>query len=326
MSKQHNALIVKSNALIESMTDMGLQEMRFLAFAASHLPHDLSPEPGRPYDMEIDVQELAEAFQIDTKNAYREVKILADKLMRKIIQFENGEREIAVGLISRRVYHRGEGRLWFRFDEELLPHLMGLTERFTSYRIRDVYQFQRQHSWRVYELLKQYKSARKRVVELEDLRRMLGLLDKYPRAIDLRKYVLDPALDEINATSDIQAQYEQKKRGRRIVGFVFHIKSNPRTRTPRETLQEAGDELLRRTPAQAPELARELREACRMNPKQARQLSDLAAMHKRVDEISAKLPALVRRFQAIKRPSTNLGGYVFKALSDELRQESLFGE
>lgn len=314
-------MVVKSNALIEAMLDMGLQEMRFLAFAAAQLPHDAQPEPGKPYDMEIDVHALATAFEIDQKNAYQIVRDLGDSLIRKIINFQDGQRDIAVGLITKRVYHTGEGRLWFRFDEDLLPHLMGLTERFTTYRIKDVYQFSRPHTWRVYELLKQYKEIGTRTIALDEFRMMLGLLDKYPRVVDMKKRVLDPALEEINATSDIRAQYTQQKRGRRVMGFVFHIKPNT---TPQDRMKASADAHHAKTPPVAPGLAKALREECRMNPRQARQLADLAAMHGKVDEIHAKIPALKRRYDALDNPTTNLGGYCFRALAGDMEQLTLF--
>jgi plasmid replication initiation protein len=325
MNDNKKALVVKSNALIEAMTDMNLQEMRFLAFVASQLPHELKPEKGTPYDMEIDVPSFAQAFEIDPKNAYREVKNLADRMLRRIIKFnDNSGDEIAVGLITKRRYRSSEGRLWFRFDEDLLPHLMGLTERFTSYRIKDVYQFQKPHTWRIYELLKQFKDVKKREFELEDLRWKLGIQNKYPRPIDLKKWVLDPALKEINAASDIKAQYTQEKRGRRIVGFIFHIQENKNNESGIDKLQRARKEHTKNNIPKAPELAKRLRTELRMNPAQARKISDLAASWGKVDMIEKKIPLIQKRFEALTAPDTSLGGYSWKALDAELTSQMSF--
>lgn len=319
MNTREKSLVVKSNALIEAMSDMGLQELRFLAFAASRLPHDLVPEKGKPYDMEIDVQSLARTFEMEEKSAYREVKALADKLMRKIVQFDDEGYEVAVGLISRRKYHHGEGRLWFRFDEDLLPHLMGLQGSFTQYRLKDVYQFQRPSTWRVYELLRQFKEIGKREIELEDLRWKLGLADKYERPIDLKKWIIEPAIEEINATSDLLVQYEQKKRGRRITALVFHIRDNSNTKTPQEKVRAVVEKLDTGTD-NAPDFTRLLREKYRVSPKKARELANLVAAHNAVDRMTKLLPKINARYERLAKEGrkTSLGGYVFKALYSEL--------
>ncbi len=328
MTEHRKSIVVKSNALIESMTDMNLQEMRFLAFAAAQLPHDLVPEKGKPYDMEIDVQSFAETFEIEPTNAYRDIKKLADRLIQKIVEFDDEDGyEVGVGLLSKRKYHHGEGRLWFRFDEDLLPHLMGLTESFTQYRLKDVYSFTRPSTWRLYELLRQYKKIGKREIDLQDLHWKLGVKGKYPRPIDLRKRILDPAKAEINATSDIKVEYEQRKRGRRIVGFTFHIIENQDTKTPREKVREkvekvSGDKAL------WPEMELVLRDEYRVNAKQARLLANTFDRHRA--ELEKKLPTLKKRWE--KLPATNpttgnartsLGGYVWNALNGELQQGTL---
>jgi len=323
MSENRKSIVVKSNALIESMSDMNLQEMRFLAFAAAHLPHELVPEKGKPYDMEINVQSFASTFEITEKNAYREIKKLATKLMQKIVEFDDEEGyEVGVGLLSKRKYHHGEGRLWFRFDEDLLPHLMGLTERFTQYRLKDVYQFTKTSTWRLYELLRQYKKVGKREIDLEDLRWKLGIEGKYPRIDNLKLKVLDPAKEEINATSDIKIEYDQRKRGRRVVGFTFHIIENQGTKTPREKIREKVEKATGDT-SLWPEMQLVLQNDYRINQKQAQQLAN--GFSKRRDELEKKLPTLKKRWEKLPeknpktgRKKTQLGGYIFAALKDEI--------
>ena len=329
MSEHHKLLVVKSNALVEAMSDMGLQEMRFLAFAASQLPHDLVPEKGQPYDMEIDVQSFAATFEITEKNAYRELKKLADRLIQKIVEFDDDEGyEVAVGLLSKRKYHHGEGRLWFRFDEDLLPHLIGLTERFTQYRIKDVYQFSRASTFRLYELLKEFKNLGKREIAIDDLRWKLGLTDKYPRVTSLKDWVIEPAVKEINATSDIKVQYEQRKRGRRVVSLIFHMIDNDDTKTHSEKIRELFEKELDQGEDLAPEIAKLLREEYRMNAKQARQIAN--GYSQRKSEIIKKLPILKKRWEKLPaknprtgRPRTSLGGYIFSALKSDMLQGSL---
>lgn len=314
-----SALVVKSNALVSAMVDLSLMANRFLAFSISRLPRDLTPEPGKPVELEIPVLEFAEAFEIPPTNIYREIEELADKLQRKLITLQadqtlNGRR-VKVGLITKQEYHDGEGRVWVRFDEDLVPHLVGLREQFTQYLIKDVYQFGSAHTWRVYELLKQFKEAGKREIEIEDFKRMTATIGKYPRPTDLKARVIDPAVEEINATSDIQVQYEQKKRGRRITGFTFIIRDNPKTKAPQERIRAAAESLDNGQDL-SPSLAKTLAEEYQVSQKQARQLANLSIGQE--ERILAKLPKIKARFEKLKDKKTNLGGYIFNALKDEL--------
>lgn len=318
MKTENTSLVVKSNALINAMFDLSLQGNRFLAFAISLLDRSQDFDASRPVEVEIPVLEFAQAFDMDQKSAYREIESLADQLQRKIIQIQPdqaaGGHRIKVGLITRQKYLDGEGRVWIKFDECLIPHLIGLTSHFTKYRIKDVYQFSRASTWRVYELLKQYKDIGQREIEIEEFKRMTATTGKYPRPTDLKRYVLDPAILEINQTSDIQIQYDQKKRGRRVISFLFIIRDNQSTKTPREKLRSVVEKIgLSKTVS--PFLVQVLREY-RVSPKQALQVANLAIGKE--DLVLSLLPKLKTRWEKLETKKTSLGGYVFRALSSEL--------
>lgn len=315
-------LVVKSNALVNAMFDLGLQANRFLAFAISNLDRSLSPSPGQPVDLEIDVAAFAEAFDIAPNNAYGLVESLADQLQKKIIQFENtpGER-IKVGLITRQKYLDGEGRVWLRFDEDLVPHLLGLKDRFTKYRIRDVYQFQRASTWRVYELLKQYKDVGKREIDIDEFKLKVGVSGLYPRITDLKRWVIDPAVSEINKTSDILIQFEQLKRGRKITGFKFFIADNQAAKNPIEKVRAIVEKIDDGRDSN-PNLRKVLQEKTKMNRKQARQLSNLSK-GRTFEDMVGLIDKLINRYQNLEKKTAPLAGYVFKALRSELTQGSL---
>jgi len=322
MPAQKAELVVKSNALVNAMFDLGLQANRFLAFTISRLDHLAEPKAGHPVDLEIDVPGFAEAFDIDLKNAYREVENLADQLQRKIIQFEStpGER-IKVGIITRQKYCEGEGRAWIRFDEDLVPHLLGLKKQFTKYRIRDVYQFQRAATWRVYELLLQFKEVGKREFDLEEFKRKVGVLGQYPRVTDLQRWIILPAISEINQTSDIKVDFEKIKRGRTIVGLRFFIVPNQDTKSLREKIRDKVERTFPPQPPKNPDFARRLREEFRVSAKQADQLARLWEGRENQAE---KFLARIRRDYEVGSVKS-LGGFTFKILKDEGQKELLPG-
>ena len=79
----------------------------------------------------------------------------------------------------------------------------------------------------MYEILIAWRSTSKTpVISLTEFRQQLGVLpEEYPRMFDFKKYVLDSALKQINAHTDIQVTYEQHKTGRRITGLSFTLKT-----------------------------------------------------------------------------------------------------
>ena len=329
-SDQKKDLVVKSNALVNAMVDMRLQELRFMGYCISQIDRNIQLQEGQPLDLEINVKGFADSFDIDPKYAYGLIKNLSDRLRQKTIEFMSGSYEIGVGLISKRKYHIDEGRLWIRFDEDLVPHIIDLKDNFTQYRIKDVYHFQRASTWRVYELLKQYKKLKKRYVDLEDFKWKLGIEEKYPRVVDLKKRIINPAINEINETSDIQVQYETNKRGRNIVGFTFFIIDNENTKTQREKIRGKMNKDSKTN--KAPELTKILREEYKVSPKQAKQLANLAYRDEEQRKVRALLPKLKNRWENLPKtnpktgkPRTSLGGYIFKALKDELTKNSLPG-
>lgn len=313
------SLVTKSNALINATFDLSLRANRFLAFAISLLDQREEIGPGQSVEIEIPILEFARVFEIEASgNIYREIEALADQLQRKIITLQphqtlKGSRA-KFGIVKRADYFDGEGRISLEFDKDLVPHLMGLKEQFTSYRLKDVYRFGSVHTWRLYELLRQYKGIGKREFDVDELKAKIGLAGLYDRVGNLKVRVIDPSIREINETSDIMCEYEQKKRGRRITGFLFIIRNNQQTKTPREKIRAIAEGLdADGTPN---ELENTLTNDYKVSPKQARQLAKLATGNEK--KVLAKLPRIKARYEKLKEKNTSLGGYVFRALKDDL--------
>ncbi|MFK4064179.1 replication initiation protein, partial [Brucella anthropi] len=79
---------------------------------------------------------------------------------------------------------------------------------------------------RLYELMSQFLKLGERSCTLDQLRQMLDLGDKYQDVKNLRVRVIDPALKELNANTDLAVTAEPMRKGRKIVGFSFTISKN----------------------------------------------------------------------------------------------------
>lgn len=88
---------------------------------------------------------------------------------------------------------------------------------------------------RLYELCLQWLED-EREFSLEEFKRMFQLENKYTAIKDLKKYVINPAIADINTHSDIQVEFHQHKTGRRVTHFQFRIIRQPKPKPKLNTL------------------------------------------------------------------------------------------
>ncbi len=81
----------------------------------------------------------------------------------------------------------------------------------------------------LYELIKDYEKVQVPELSIQEFRKMFGIEDKYSRMPDLRKYVLDPACEEINNNPNIDftVSYKLIKDGKVYTHIKFHVKPKP---------------------------------------------------------------------------------------------------
>jgi plasmid replication initiation protein len=110
------------------------------------------------------------------------------------------------------------------FSHEILPLLSDLKASFTQFLLSDVAEFGSIYSFRIYQFIMRYKDLGVAKINLDDLRYMLLLMDKYPLTADLKRWVLDVATKEINEKSPYKISYEMLKKGRKFVAVEFTFK------------------------------------------------------------------------------------------------------
>jgi plasmid replication initiation protein len=74
--------------------------------------------------------------------------------------------------------------------------------------------------------LVQWESTGEREVGLDWLRQQFLVPDNYSRLFDLKRYVIQPAVDQINTHSNLTVSYTQRKSGRQVV--ALHFKFGPK--------------------------------------------------------------------------------------------------
>ena len=124
----------------------------------------------------------------------------------------------------------GEISLKFQFASSLKDFLLQLKE-YVRVNLIEVLPMRGKYAIRMYQAFKaerdrtkKYKEVSHFVVNLEDLKGMLGVGDKYKAFQDFKKRVLLPMQKEINEYSkEISVEYKLVKVKRRVTAIDFHI-------------------------------------------------------------------------------------------------------
>ncbi|MBF7683969.1 replication initiation protein, partial [Acinetobacter sp. B5B] len=158
---------------------------------------------------------------IHEKTAYRDLKDGVNRLYDRSINLAIDDESIKMRWVQSIRFLESRGVIGLRFTKEILPFISNLSREFTKYFLSDVSGMNSAYAIRVYELLSQYRSIGKREIAVDDIRKMLELGKRYPLFADLKRWVIDTAVDQINQHSPIQVTYEQRKTGRKVTHIIF---------------------------------------------------------------------------------------------------------
>ncbi len=221
-AKRHSnpSLVVKSNQLINSRYNLSITEMRLFLMMIAQVERDDSDFKS----YRIKIKDFAEAVGSSFKDYYKTAEQSSKQLLGRVLEIPTANGNLLqVSFLSSAEYFRGEGVVELSFDPKLKPYLLELKDRYTSYDIRNVLRLQSTHSMRIYELLKQFESVGKRTFEIVELKRILSIETQYKRYNDFKRYVILQARKELSEHCDITFDFQEKKKGRKIISICFII-------------------------------------------------------------------------------------------------------
>lgn len=221
--------ISKANTFVEASYSMTLDEMRILALTLG----TFNPQNPTRRDFEFTVDEFCKYFpEVDPKSAYTQIQKAIVKVARRDMVLRDDEKMfVAVPFLTKRTYFKQEGRFLIEFHDELMPYISELHGKYTEYQLVNVVAFTSTHSIRLYELCSQYRDTGWRQTTIAELKDWLQIKNKYDLYANFRRRVLEPAIAEINAKSDLLVSVEPIKRGRTIKALRFSISVKKEAKT-----------------------------------------------------------------------------------------------
>ena len=228
MKNNKTDLVVKSNRLNTAIQNLSLAEIRLIQLAIiDSREHNKGLSSDTP--LRINAMRYAEVFDVSKQTAYEALIDAETNLFERRFTFMD-ERDLKVKSrwISQATYLDGEGAIEVIFTPAVvneITRIHGIEQFFTKYTLEQTAKLKSLYAVRLYELLIQWREARKTpLFELEVFREQLGLgVDDYKRMSDFKRRVLDASVKEINNKTDIKVSYTQEKRGTTIVGFKFKV-------------------------------------------------------------------------------------------------------
>lgn len=221
-----NNIIKKSNNLVEAAYHLSLWEMRIILKMTS-LIH-LSDKDFKVYD--IDVKDIKNLFTLESDGSvYTYIKDSVRSLMDKKITIrtktsEGKTKETVIPMIiemTRIVEEKSSISL--SFHPLMKPYLLDLKSRFLTYDVDNILRLKSTYAIRIYELTKAYAGIGKRTFAIDELKKILGIEDKYKQYTHLKKRIIESSKDNINKDTDINLSYVEIKEGRKVVKIQFII-------------------------------------------------------------------------------------------------------
>lgn len=223
------SIVVKSNNMIESAHGLTLAEQRIITMAIAW-----SRDYAQPLNIEswveIRADNYAELFGVDIDTAYKQMRVAAKDLIERKIKLKG--LDIKTGLkatylanwVSAAIYVESIGVIRVRFDEMVIACISQVERSFTSYKVSNIKKLSSLYAIRLYEILRQFKVPKKRYLTLQEIREYLEVEGaSYDRPDNLKARVLEPAVKQINAQTDLTIRYNRVLQGRATVGYEFII-------------------------------------------------------------------------------------------------------
>ena len=212
-------VVYKSNWLVEAAYKTTLNEQRLiLAMIAK-----VDPRKDLPKTFMLTVEEFLTCFpSIGEKNAARELKKAAENLWDRTIAIKDPKRNRWFRWIQERAEYK-DGTVEMMFSNQIVPYLTNLRENFTRYQLSRISHLKSNYSIRLFELLRQFEFKNERIISLEELKIILQIEEKYKDFRDFNKWVLKPAINELNQKTHYAITIQFLKTLRRVTNIQFYF-------------------------------------------------------------------------------------------------------
>jgi plasmid replication initiation protein len=255
--KTKDISISKSNTLIEAGFDLTLAEHDLMTLAINKLHKQATGN----HEVFITAQEFAVANKISESHAYQQLKATADKLMERHLKFplyidldkKQNKEPNAVCVVPPKHgryetvptkhnwlqsvgYMESNGFIYLLFTDPIRFLIDKTGDAYTTYNFTNTIEMTTFGGKRLYEMVCKWKDLGKtKLMYIDEWKEFFGVVDKYPRTAEFKRWVLLPAIAEVNSQGDFRISLKQEKVGRSITHFQILIKKLKTEKTKEKT-------------------------------------------------------------------------------------------
>ncbi|AOK42587.1 replication initiation protein [Burkholderia vietnamiensis] len=232
--------VAMSRALVNAQQGLTLNEKRVMMAALRCIDSKKSPYlhgKGNGYvSVRVRADEFAALAALAPRSgekqataAYEGLKEGCASLQKRQLTYMDGPRKVVLNWVWKAVYHEREGWAEVSFSPDLTPHIFMLQRRFVSYQLEFARGLQSLYSWRLLELLMRERDRGRLLITLDDFRHVLEIPTTY-RFADIKRRVIETAVNELNAKADLVISWTPVKLGRAVNSLDFKFVQNPQSR------------------------------------------------------------------------------------------------
>lgn len=222
--------VVKDNVLIQGLVkrryELSVTEQKALCFILSKIP---SGEINHQKEGEItfDIRHFCEVCGISSTGgeSYNRVKSALERLSNNGFWIETPENtKLYFQWIVTPEIIPDSGIVNITIPSKIMPYVSKLSEKFTSYQLFNILALKSTYSITLYELFRSWLYKGTFIIDISALREYLGIgAEKYSAFKEFKRAVLDKAIKEIEAYTDIRVEYRLIRQGRKYNSIEFTV-------------------------------------------------------------------------------------------------------
>lgn len=224
ISVNYENSIKKSNELSMARLSQGLtlNQMQLLAFAIFSTQQD-----GKTEFRKFEFQNKFGLEKYQTAYARNDAKRLLG------LQYSNEDIEndyFEYWNIFNSIRYR-EGLFSFKWNEEFMPHILELKEKYVTTDLTITSKFKSGFSWILYDYLRGHYGYWQKSLSKDACLRLFNVQDRKTYLKNTGRFkgsVLDVAIKEINTHTELEVWYTEDKTGNKITDFIFHWSTGKR--------------------------------------------------------------------------------------------------
>lgn len=235
---QPDDLLVTSNLLVDTNIEVTINEIKII-YLAMVAARNMKSFDSNVY-VKVHSKNFAELTGQKEESAKKVMLRAIETLKGRSVEFEeknlnNPKRDsiTVVPVLSGIRYFKDEHALDLRFTPEVIPHFTKLVNgNFTVNKIGYLMKLDSLYAMEFYRFLRKENFKDKvLILTLEQIRIFFNVVGKYDDIKDLKARVIDIAVDQINAHTDIMVNYENVRTGRKVTGLKFDFAEKPKQLT-----------------------------------------------------------------------------------------------